>query len=186
VAQLDKEKDKYFPLMHKTDLQYLNTLSDHSQYPAARCNMTPGVYMYHRTSSAAVESMNAANREMRAKTAVDPLNACILLIRMECKRFVKQRQVAWALDTELTCQGGVEYEEVFTNISSFDFTITVSEDLYGYQCTVRRNVNTTSRVGGTVTIPKEPLRGSYFGTCTCGVDTHDAVPCEHMATSISK
>jgi hypothetical protein len=43
------------------------------------------VYMYHRTSSAAVEAMNAANREMRAKTAVNPFNACILLIRMECK-----------------------------------------------------------------------------------------------------
>ncbi len=55
VAQLDKEKDKYFPLMHKTDLQYLNTLPDHSQYPAARCDMAPGVYMYHRTLSAAVE-----------------------------------------------------------------------------------------------------------------------------------
>jgi hypothetical protein len=184
VTQLDKEKDKYFPLMHKSDLQYLNTLPDHSQYPAARCDMAPGVYMYHRTSSAAVESMNAANREMRAKTAVDPLNACILLIRMECKRFVKQRQLAWALDNELTCRGRVEYDAVFTNISSFDFTITVSEDLYAYQCTVRRNVNTTSRVGGTVTIPKEPLRGSYFGTCTCGVVTRDAVPCEHMAAVV--
>jgi len=86
--------------------------------------------MYHRTSSAAIESMNAANREMRAKTAVDPLNASILLIRMECKQFVKHRQLAWALDTELTCRGRVEYDEVFTNISSFDFTITVSEDLY--------------------------------------------------------
>jgi hypothetical protein len=35
-----------------------------------------------------------------------------------------------------------------------------------------------------VTIPKEPLRGSYFGTCTCGVDTRDAVPCEHMAAVV--
>ena len=64
VAQLDKEKDKYFPLMHNNDLQYLNSLPDYSQYPAARCDMAPGVYMYHRTSSAAVEAMNAANREM--------------------------------------------------------------------------------------------------------------------------
>ena len=91
MEQLQKEKDKNFEFMHKSDLDFLNTLNDHAQYPAARCARTPGSYMYHRTSSAAVESMNAANREMRAKTAVDPLNACILLLRMECKRFVKLR-----------------------------------------------------------------------------------------------
>jgi hypothetical protein len=176
VAQLDKEKDKYFSLMHNNDLQFLNSLPDYSQYPAARCDMALGAYMYHRTLSAAVEAMNAANREMRAKTAVNPLNACILLIWMECKRFVKHHQLAWAMETELTCQGKVEYNEVFTNISAYDFTITVSEYLYGYLCTVQKNVNITSRVGGTVTIPKEPIRGSYFGRCTCGVDTRDAVP----------
>ena len=33
----------------------------------------------------------------------------------------------------------------------------------------------------TVTLPKEPVRGSYFGLCTCGVGRRDAVPCEHMA-----
>ncbi len=37
VAQLEREKAKKFPMMHKTDLQYLNSLSDESQYPAARC-----------------------------------------------------------------------------------------------------------------------------------------------------
>ena len=35
-----------------------------------------------------------------------------------------------------------------------------------------------------VTIPKEPTGGSYFGTCTCGLVMHDAVPCEHMATVV--
>ena len=30
-------------------------------------------------------------------------------------------------------------------------------------------------------IPKIPIRGSYFGSCTCGVDKRDDVPCEHMA-----
>ncbi len=65
VAQLEREKAKNFPMMHKTDMQYLNPLSDESQYPAARCAKAPGgIYMYHRTLSAAVESMNAANREM--------------------------------------------------------------------------------------------------------------------------
>ncbi len=30
-------------------------------------------------------------------------------------------------------------------------------------------------------IPKEPVRGSHFCRCTCGVDTLDSAPCEHMA-----
>ena len=114
VTQTKKEKEKNFPFMHSSDLKYLNNLSDHVQYPAARCALSAGTYMYHRTLSATVESMNAANREMRAKTAVDPLNACILLMRMECKRFVKQCRLALETDTELTCQGRVEYDEVFS------------------------------------------------------------------------
>ncbi len=35
-----------------------------------------------------------------------------------------------------------------------------------------------------VTLPKEPTRGSYFGTCTCGLVMRDAVPCEHMAAVV--
>ncbi len=32
-----------------------------------------------------------------------------------------------------------------------------------------------------VMIPKESMRGSHFGRCTCGVDRLDSAPCEHMA-----
>jgi hypothetical protein len=132
VVQLDREKEKNFEFMHNSDLQYLNSLADHAQYPAARCAMSAGTYMYHRTSSATVESMNAANQEMRAKTAVDPLNACILLIQMECKPFVKLRRLALETDTDLTPRGIVEFNEVFAEISAYDFAITVAEDCYGY------------------------------------------------------
>ena len=58
-------KEEHMPKMHNSDLNYLNRLTaDTSQYPAARCAMGDGIYMYHRTSSAAVESMNAANKEI--------------------------------------------------------------------------------------------------------------------------
>jgi hypothetical protein len=32
-----------------------------------------------------------------------------------------------------------------------------------------------------VRLPKEAVDGSFFGTCTCGADKTDAIPCEHMA-----
>jgi hypothetical protein len=46
-----------------------------------------GIYMYQQSASSAVELMNVANKEMRARTAVDALNATLLLIRLECDRF---------------------------------------------------------------------------------------------------
>ena len=46
--------------------------------------------MYHRSTSAGAESMTGANVEMRATAAVDPLNALILLIKLECKRVGEQ------------------------------------------------------------------------------------------------
>ncbi len=118
IEHIKREKDKYMPMMHTKDIQYLNNLADSEQYPASRCAQGHGIYMYHRSTSAAVESMNAANREMRAKTAVDPLNACILVMKLECKRFNKQQAKAWSSDCFLTPRGTVEYKEVFEGIKS--------------------------------------------------------------------
>ena len=41
--------------------------------------------------------------------------------------------------------------------------------------------NVAGRHEQIVNLPKSPINGSYFGTCTCGADKTDAVPCEHMA-----
>ncbi len=64
IEQLETEKQNSFPTMHHKDFCYLNNLDNVSQYPAATCAMGPGIYMYHRSSSASVESMNAANCDM--------------------------------------------------------------------------------------------------------------------------
>ena len=85
VEQLEREKISSMPMMHVNDARYLNNLDNDEQYPAARCNKCPGIYMYHRSTSAGAKSMNGANIEMCAKSAVDPLNALILLTKLECK-----------------------------------------------------------------------------------------------------
>ena len=85
VKAIERGKNNSMEMMHVKDAQYLNNLEDAEQYPAARCAQDPGIYIYNRSTSAAVELMNAANHKMRAKTAVDPLNACILLMKLECK-----------------------------------------------------------------------------------------------------
>ena len=81
VEAIERKKNTSMEMMHIKDVQYLNSLEDEEQYPAMRCNKGPRIYMYHRSTSAAVESMNAANRKMHAKSAVDTLNACILLMK---------------------------------------------------------------------------------------------------------
>jgi hypothetical protein len=127
-------------MMRAKDAQYLNSLEDAEQYPVARCAQGPGIYMYHRSTSAVVESMNAANCEMRAKTAVDPLNACLLLMKLKCKWFNKQRTKAWSSDSFLTPCDTVEYEEVFEGINALDFTITIVSQDKSFECRVCQNM----------------------------------------------
>jgi hypothetical protein len=54
--------------------------------------------------------MNKANKEMRARTAVDLLNACILLINLEVYRYYKMKKEVWGGSSILTPRGMEEYE----------------------------------------------------------------------------
>jgi hypothetical protein len=115
--------------------------------------------------------------------AVDPLNACILLMKMECNQFNKQREQAWSTESVLTKRGALEYDKVFQGINCLDFSITIIERDLTYDCNVSRNI-VRKRSVGNVIILKEPVRGLYFGTCTCGVDKCGAIPCKHMAALV--
>jgi hypothetical protein len=66
VALINHNKRKHFKAMKSKDIQYLNSLTNESQYPAARCAMDEIIYMYQRLSSGAVEPMIRANSKMRA------------------------------------------------------------------------------------------------------------------------
>jgi hypothetical protein len=90
---------------------------------------------------------------------------------------------AWETEGELTKHGLLEYDEVFRGIDCLDFNISIVEKELCFECSVRRNVGKNKSVGNMV-IAKEPIRESYFGTCTCGVDTRNAVPCQHMAAAV--
>jgi hypothetical protein len=93
-AKINSTRNMYVKHMFAKDLQYLNTIKDEAQYPGARCAMEEGIYMYQRSASSTVELMNAANKEMRARTVVDILNATLLLIRLECNRFLRMKHEA--------------------------------------------------------------------------------------------
>ena len=181
MDHFDKLKAKYFPRMNAKDLQYLNNVDDASQYPVKRCEQ--GAYMYHRTTSQGSEVMNAANREIRSKRAVCPVNACLILMKTECRRYVMQKNNAWAQETDLTPRGDKEYDEVYNGVNYREFSINIVERLTSWECNVKR-LHTTLAQNHTVIISKEATRGSFFGECTCGLARRDAVPCEHMAAVV--
>jgi hypothetical protein len=116
VEHFDKLLDRYFPLMESRDLQYLHNIPDHAQYPVKRCEQ--GAYMFHRTTSQGSEVMNAANMDLRARTAVFPVNAVMLAIKMECCDYKMQQMSAWALENKFSPRGEKEYKEVAEAISS--------------------------------------------------------------------
>ncbi|MFM6174888.1 MAG: SWIM zinc finger family protein, partial [Sphaerospermopsis kisseleviana] len=179
VQQIQATKDSCFQYMETKDIAYLNKLNDTSQYPAARCNMRDDVYMYHRQSSSGAESMNAANFSVRQRTSVDLNNAMLLLIELECKRYRKQQAEAWNHNGILTPRGNLEFEESFNGLFHTHFRIIITERDDVWVCSVQR-IDAVGREHE-VTIPKEPVRESHFGRCTCGVDRLDSAPCEHMA-----
>ena len=87
VDQLNEMKHTHSPHMSDKALKYLNSLNNHEQYPAARVNMGEGIYMYQRSASSSVESMNNTNKSVRAQAAVDPVNPTMLLLQKENERF---------------------------------------------------------------------------------------------------
>jgi hypothetical protein len=179
-AKIDSTRNMYVKHMSVKDLRYLNTIKDKAQYPGARCAMEEGIYMYQRSASSAVESMNAANKEMHACMAVDALNATLLLIRLECNRFLRMKQEAWGDDSFLTPRGKDEYDSTYTDFFPHHYSYFVSNVETHWQVKVQRD-NVERAEPHYVWFPKEAVNGSFFGACTCGADKTDAVPCEHMA-----
>ncbi len=73
---------------------------------------------------------------------------------------------------------------MFDGVNYCDFSINlVDRGNDGWEFSVLRNI-AGGRMTNTVTIPKVPTKGSYFGRCTCGLTQRDAIPCEHMAAVV--
>ena len=83
LAEIEHLRNVHQDCLNPNHLDYLNSVPDNSQFPAARCAMGTDIYMYHRSAGLEGESMNHANAKMRDRTAVDCLNLALLLLKME-------------------------------------------------------------------------------------------------------
>ncbi len=74
---------KYEHQMTQAHVKYLNSITDEQQFPTARCAMVEMVCMYGKTASSGVKAMNHASDSIQRQTAIDILNAALLLIKKE-------------------------------------------------------------------------------------------------------
>ena len=122
--------------------------------------------------------MNRANMSVRSVSAVDALNACILMLRLESKRYNKFRDEVWSAETPLTPKGMQLMEEAYKDVNMHQYSCEVNEMDNSYECMVSRLAANSNMYS--VTIPKESTYGSRFGTCNCGIPQRDGKPCVHM------
>ena len=136
--------------------------------------MSDIAYMYGRSASSGLESMNKANMRAREKSAVDIVNATLLLIEMERKRFLAKQELAWQSDDVLTAKGRALMKDVFEDINVADYDISDVEFANYTLFTVKKNGS--NQVNAKVKIPNQPIDGTRFGML--------GIPCGHMAAVV--
>jgi hypothetical protein len=156
VALLKRNREKYYLQMHPSALNYLTKLEDKCQYPAARCAMGDTICMYSKSASSGVESMNRANNLARQRTAVDILNALILLIKLEGSRIDFYKQKAWERDEILTSRGQEVMEEAFGDVNQMEWRMNIFHCGSFDRITVSRMTSTNENK---VIIPVEEKKG---------------------------
>ncbi len=106
--------------------------------------------------------MKKANQLAPQRTAVDILNAVILLIKLEGERFNWYKQKAWERDNQLLTEQGLELmEEAFADVDIREFWINVTKEEALHKCTMSRMKSTSEF---TVTIPMKDMIVGRRGT----------------------
>ncbi len=104
--------------MNPAHVNYLNSISDKQQFPAVRCAMAETVCMYRKTASSGDEAMNRANNSIQRQTAVDILNAALVLIKKESEQLERSKSDAWKKEVwseekPLTPRGMTVMKDIF-------------------------------------------------------------------------
>jgi hypothetical protein len=178
VAHIEMLKKKYLDEMYPSNHHYLLSVTDESQFCAARCAMTSDAQMHGKLASSGVESMNQANMNVRQKTAVDALNAMLVLLKDDSDRFEKYKRQACEQTQLLTPHGMIEMEEAYKDVNQREYRLEVTEDDNGQVAKVSKMIAKAKQY--VVFIPKEETLGSRFGSCTCGVPATEGIPCLHI------
>jgi hypothetical protein len=143
--------------------------------------------MFGKTASSGVESMNRANEDVRKRTAVDLLNAAIILIKKEGVQFKRGQsdanKVSRFTNSVLTPRGIALMEEIFQKCESSIYRLQMTEHADCHKFIVSKNSASTREY--VVQLPKVGVvHDSRFGTCSCGVPKKEGIPCDHMVAIV--
>ena len=117
TEEIEIQRNRHLGKIGTKALTYINKLEHTSKYPAARCAMTGNIYINGRTTSAGIESMHWANQCAWEQTAVDLVNATMLLVNLENERFVRKRDLAWNSNDILTPKGKLLRDEALKDFN---------------------------------------------------------------------
>jgi hypothetical protein len=178
VEEIEVQCNKHLAKISTKMLRYINNLHDTAQYPVARCGMSSNIYMYGWSASSGNKSMNWANQRAQERMAIDVVNATMVLVNLENRRFTQKRDFAWNSNDILTPKGKALREKAFKDIDVNNYVVTVKTGQHFANCSVRK-----TGANGKIFLVKIPLaevEGSCFGSCSCRVTQVMGVPCQHM------
>jgi hypothetical protein len=84
--------------------------------------------MYGKSASSGSLAMNRANEDIRQKTAVEILNATLILLKKKSTPYDKQRSLACNHAHVLTPKGMELMEEGFNNVNVQNFKVHLTEN----------------------------------------------------------
>jgi hypothetical protein len=174
--------------MNPAHVNYLNLIFDKQQFPVVRCAMAEMVCMYGKTALSGVKAMNHANNSIQRQTAVDILNAALVLIKKESERFKPSKSNAWkkevwSKEKPLTPRGMTVLKDNFEKCDTLLFQIRVSKNTTDHTAMICKK--SLPQREYSVVIPKGgQIHGSRFGTCSCGYPKKEGVPCNHMVAIV--
>jgi hypothetical protein len=156
IVSLSATRKQCKEKMYPTNCHYLFNIAEDMQFQASRC----------------------AQGDSGQKTAVDILNATLILLNKESTWYDKQQSLAWNHGHVLTPKGMELMEEAFNNVNVQDFKVHLTKNKNEHTAIVSKK--STSHREFSVNLPKSTKLGSRFGKCTCGFSKKEGIPCQHM------
>ena len=148
--------------------------------------MGDNIYIYQRSSQSTAESMNNVNMAVRDRTAVDPVNAAVLLLQLETKRYNENKAKAWNWNEILTPHGKKLSKEAFNPVNHHEYEIHINDNAHGneWSCCVSRLAIEKEYQQYQCYFRTAEEEGLVFGGCLCGLPKTHGIPCHHMVAVV--
>ncbi len=138
-------------------------------------------FIYQRSSSSTEESINKAKLAVQERTAINPVNAIMLLLNLESKWYQDCKAKARNWNEVLTPHGKKLCEDTFNPINHQEYEIHNQAQGNQWSCQVKRLTSINQYQCYFKSVQKDRFA---FGGCSCGVPENHSPPCKHMVAVV--